>query len=373
MKKKLVSILLAVATVAGTCGAPAMAVFAEEGTETVAETEAVEDAEEEENADEADAEDADAEDADEEDDDEDDVSDEYTTASSEIYNSELGEFYSLYSEAKEETNVSKRYAMMAQAEAKLMESAVMLPTKTQGGDYRLSRMAPHTIGYSLWGSDEYRIHQALIATDFIKAEDVAALREKWAELKGTGTYEAEAKKYLEEKGYTLKDEYNYRYTADPSTWDILASSRQTETQPLVNTYDGLVEYDNEGVLQPALAESYEVSEDGLTYTFHIRQGLEWVDSQGRKVADLTANDFVSGMQHMMDAQGGLEYLIEGVIKNASQYIDGSVTDFAQVGAEATDDYTLVYTLEEPCSYFMTMLGYSIFAPMSKDFYESEGG
>lgn len=59
MKKKLVSILLAVATVAGTCGAPAMAVFAEEGTETVAETEAVEDAEEE-NADEADAEDADA-------------------------------------------------------------------------------------------------------------------------------------------------------------------------------------------------------------------------------------------------------------------------------------------------------------------------
>lgn len=62
MKKKLVSILLAVATVAGTCGAPAMAVFAEEGTETVAETEAVEDAEEE-NADEADAEDADAEDA----------------------------------------------------------------------------------------------------------------------------------------------------------------------------------------------------------------------------------------------------------------------------------------------------------------------
>ena len=86
MKKKLVSILLAVATVAGTCGAPAMAVFAEEGTETVAETEAVEDAEEE-NADDADAEDADAEDADEEDDDEDDVSDEYTTASEELYNS----------------------------------------------------------------------------------------------------------------------------------------------------------------------------------------------------------------------------------------------------------------------------------------------
>ena len=373
MKKKLVSILLAVATVAGTCGAPAMAVFAEEGTETVAETEAVEDAEEEENADDADAEDADAEDADEEDDDEDDVSDEYTTASEELYNSELGEFYSLYSDAKEETNVSKRYAMMALAEGKLMESAVMLPTKTSGGDYRLSRMAPHTTDYSLWGTDEYRIHQALIATDFIKAEDIAALREKWAELKGTGTYEAEAKKYLEEKGYTLKDEYNYRYTADPATWDILASSRATESRPLVNTFDGLMEYDSEGVQQPALAESYEVSEDGLTYTFHLRQGLEWVDSQGRKVADLTADDFVAGMQHMMDAQGGLEYLIEGVIKNASQYISGEVTDFAEVGVKAVDDYTVEYTLEEPCTYFNTMLSYSIFAPMSRAFYESEGG
>ena len=372
MKKKLVSILLAVATVAGTCGAPAMAVFAEEGTETVAETEAVEDAEEE-NADDADAEDADAEDADEEDDDEDDVSDEYTTASEELYNSELGEFYSLYSDAKEETNVSKRYAMMALAEGKLMESAVMLPTKTSGGDYRLSRMAPHTTDYSLWGTDEYRIHQALIATDFIKAEDIAALREKWAELKGTGTYEAEAKKYLEEKGYTLKDEYNYRYTADPATWDILASSRATESRPLVNTFDGLMEYDSEGVQQPALAESYEVSEDGLTYTFHLRQGVEWVDSQGRKVADLTADDFVTGMQHMMDAQGGLEYLIEGVIKNASQYISGEVTDFAEVGVKAVDDYTVEYTLEEPCTYFNTMLSYSIFAPMSRAFYESEGG
>lgn len=76
---------------------------------------------------------------------------------------------------------------------------------------------------------------------------------------------------------------------------------------------------------------------------------------------------------MMDAQGGLEYLIEGVIKNASQYISGEITDFSQVGVEATDDYTVVYTLEEPCTYFNTMLSYSIFAPMSRAFYESQGG
>lgn len=57
---------------------------------------------------------------------------------------------------------------------------------------------------------------------------------------------------------------------------------------------GLLEYDCEGTSQPALAESYDVSDDGLTYTFHLRKGASWVDSQGRKIADVTADDFVAG-------------------------------------------------------------------------------
>ena len=44
------------------------------------------------------------------------------------------------------------------------------------------------------------------------------------------------------------------------------------------TWDGLLTYDNENIQQPGLAESYEVSEDGLTYTFHIRKGVKWVTS-----------------------------------------------------------------------------------------------
>lgn len=76
---------------------------------------------------------------------------------------------------------------------------------------------------------------------------------------------------------------------------------------------------------------------------------------------------------MMDAQGGLEYLIEGIITNASQYISGEVTDFSQVGVKAVDDYTLEYDLEAPCTYFTTMLGYNVFAPMNRSFYESMGG
>ena len=76
---------------------------------------------------------------------------------------------------------------------------------------------------------------------------------------------------------------------------------------------------------------------------------------------------------MMDAAGGLEYLVQGIIVNATEYISGEVTDFSQVGVEAVDDATLVYTLEQPTSFFMTMLGYGVFAPMSRTYYTSQGG
>ena len=185
--------------------------------------------------------------------------------------------------------------------------------------------------------------------------------------------EEEIKEYLAGKGYTLKDSFSMPYASDPVTWDGLATSRSADTDAIINTYDGLMEYDVEGTLQPALAESYEVSDDGLTYTFHLRKDVKWTDSQGREVDTVKADDFVAGMQHMCDAQGGLEYLVQGVIKNASQYISGEITDFDEVGVKAVDDYTVEYTLEEPCSYFETMLGYTIFMPMSRSYYQSQGG
>lgn len=297
----------------------------------------------------------------------------YDEASEYIYNAQLGEFYDAYMTAKEATSVSERYALMAVAEAKLMESAVMVPTQTRGGRYAISRVAPYSATPILWGNDYERYHQLLIATEPLKAEDRAEIKAKYSELKGTGTFEQWSKDFLASKGYTLKDSYNYPYSSDPVTWDVLATARAADSEAIINTYDGLMEYDVEGVLQPALAESYEVSDDGLTYTFHIRQGVSWVDSQGRKVADVKADDFVAGMQHMMDAQGGLEYLVQGVIVNASEYIAGDVTDFAEVGVSAPDDATLVYTLTAPCSYFVTMLGYGVFAPMSRQYYTSMGG
>lgn len=297
----------------------------------------------------------------------------YNAMSAAIYDAQLGAFNTLYQAAKEETNVSKRYALMAQAEAKLLEAAVLIPGTTNGGNYGLSRVAKRSASTVLWGNDSDRFHNVLVTTELITAEDQTHLKAMWNEVRGTGTYTQKAIDYLTEKGYTLKNTYNMGYASDPKTWDALATSRSADSEAIVNTYDGLVEYDNENEIKPALAESWEVSEDGLTYTFHIRQGAKWVDAQGREVADVKADDFVAGMQHMLDAGGGLEYLVENIIVNALEYNTGDVTDFAEVGVKATDDNTVVYTLCQPTSYFITMLGYNVFAPMSRTYFESKGG
>ena len=304
----------------------------------------------------------------------DQLTEDYDENSATLYDYVLGDFYAAYSEAKSIDDASEAWAKMAIAEAKLLEAGVMLPTTTRGGNYAISRIAPGTVTPILYGNDKDRFQNYLIATEFIKAEDRAEMKAHYNEVKGTGTYMEWAKNYLTEKGYTLTDVYGYpSYTADPKTWDYFATSRAADSEAIVNGLEMLLEYDVEGVQQPALATGYTVSDDGLTYTFTIREGAVWVDSQGRKVADVKADDFVAGFQHMLDAQGGLEFLVSGVVKNAAEYISGEITDFSEVGVKAVDDYTLEYTLEAPCRYFVTMLGYNPFAPMSREYYTSQGG
>ena len=306
----------------------------------------------------------------------------YNDRSQAIYDDVLGEFYTAYETAKSAENVSRRYALMAIAEAKLLGSAVFLPLNSNGGNYGISRLAPYTVPSALWGNDAERFHNALVTSKPITVAHREEMKAKWYELKGTGDYESWAKKYLTDKGYTLKNSYTIHYSTDPQTWDVLATSKASDADAIVNTYDGLYEYDCEGRLLPALAESYEKTEnaDGtVSYTFKIRSGVKWVDSQGRQVASVKADDFVAGMQHMLDAGGGLDYLVTGhsaeesLIVNAYPYRNGEISDFSQVGVKAPDDRTLVYTLNKDVPYFMTMLGYSIFAPMSREYYTSQGG
>lgn len=301
-------------------------------------------------------------------------SEDYDEISAYYYDYNVGEFYETYEHATEEVmDLNKRWAEEAIAEAKLMETGMLQPTTCDGGQYAFGRIAPGSTTTNGWGSDNERYQYSIVTEEILKTEDRDALKELLNEKRGTGEYRAEAQKYLTDKGYHLKDSYNITFTDLPTTWDMMATSKAADTVPVLGTRDSLLYYDGENREVPALAESYEASEDGLTYTFHIRKGVKWVDSQGREVGDLTAQDWVAGLQHLCDAGDGIQSLFVGVVEGIEDYINGDETDFSKVGIEATDDHTLVYHLEKPVPYFTSMLHYGLSLPLCTSFYTSQGG
>lgn len=153
------------------------------------------------------------------------------------------------------------------------------------------------------------------------------------------------------------------YASEVKTLNYLIAGAQWEQEVGANVIDSLVEYDRYGKLIPGLALSWEPSADGLTWTFHLRQGVKWYDYQGTEVAEVTANDFVAAAKYVMSPVNASETFGQmEVIKNATEYFNGTVTDFAEVGVKAIDNYTLQYTLVKPVPYFLSMLTYVCYLP-----------
>lgn len=287
-----------------------------------------------------------------------------------IYEGALGNYEAMMAAAKEAETNDMRFVLEAQAEAYLLDSAVMQPNTTQGGAYTISRIAPRTVPYVQWGNDDDRFFGMVISDEFLTPAERDDLFELWGKaVAGEGEYDPAA--YLTEKGHTLLDSYVLTFSTAPVTIDWLNTSSQSDTEITVNCVEGLVQYNNLNQMQPALAESWDISEDGMTYTFHIRQGVKWFTSEGTEYAEVTAKDFEAGFHHMLDTDAGLDWLVDGVIVGVSEYLSGG--SFDDVGYKAIDDYTLEVKLVAPTSYFMTMLTYSIFLPICESFYLAHGG
>ncbi len=166
--------------------------------------------------------------------------------------------------------------------------------------------------------------------------------------------------------------YTYVYTTDIDNLDYTFSMRTSNGDQLTNCVDGLMENDSLGNLVPALAESWEVSADGLTYTYHIRKGVKWVTSEGTEYAEVTAQDWVTALQHAADVESETLYIVAGSVKGLQDYVDGKTTDFSTVGVKAADDYTLEYTLNQPEPYWNSKTTYGILYPINAEFLASQG-
>ena len=128
------------------------------------------------------------------------------------------------------------------------------------------------------------------------------------------------------------------------------------------------------MIKPSLATSWTVSDDGLVYTFKIREGVYWYDYRGNPVAEVVAQDWVDAMKYVLTPENAsaTANIAYNVIKNGRAYYNGEITDFDQVGVKALDKYTLQYTLERPVPYFLSMLDYSVFMPANGEFLAQQG-
>lgn len=192
--------------------------------------------------------------------------------------------------------------------------------------------------------------------------------------------------------------YRYLYSSEVQTFNYLYTGTQNDFQMSANCVDCLVEYDSYGVMIPSLAESWEPNDDNTEWTFHIRKGVKWVDYTGKEVAEVTANDWVTAAKWVNTAENEAsnQYMYDGIVKNAQAYYDytayllesenGTKTvdgegnpiepvdevKFEDVGVKAVDDYTLVYTMEQPCSYFPSVLSYDSYMPVYEPFLTEMG-
>ena len=145
------------------------------------------------------------------------------------------------------------------------------------------------------------------------------------------------------------------YATDGESFEVIA-----------DCIDGLTQMDADGAAVAAIAESWEVSDDGLTYTFHLREDAYW--SNGTQV---TAADFVFAWQKGVVENEEYGYMFYDIaqIVNAAEIAAGEM-DASELGVTAEDDFTLVVELLVPVSYFESLMYFPTFYPINQEFYES---
>ena len=153
--------------------------------------------------------------------------------------------------------------------------------------------------------------------------------------------------------------------ADPKTLDPQLNSAADGGYIINNTFEGLMREVN-GKLEPKMAESYEVSEDGLTYTFKLRDA-KWSDGK-----PVTAKDFEFSWKRALSPEVASEYSFQMFyIKGGQEYFNGeaSVDD---VAVKAIDDKTLEVVLNAPTPYFLDLTTFYTYMPTREDLVDNEG-
>ena len=128
---------------------------------------------------------------------------------------------------------------------------------------------------------------------------------------------------------------------------------------ILHAFEGLLKFDENNDIVPGLAESYDVSDDGLTYTFHLRDGLKWSDG-----SDLTAADFEYSWKRVADPNTAAPYGYD-LLNMVEGFDAASEGDLDALGVKAVDDSTFEVKLSDPCIYFDKIAAFAVMVPVQQ--------
>lgn len=170
-------------------------------------------------------------------------------------------------------------------------------------------------------------------------------------------------------GHTFK----YNLSSNPQNLDPQLASDESSIMVIENIMSGLVKKGADGSIQPDAAKSYTISDDGLVYTFELKDDIYW-ESAADFTEKLTANDFVFAFQRIYDSEALFSPYIDDFlcIKNAEAVSKDSLSK-EKLGVTATSDKTLQIELEYPCFDLLEKLTLTGAKPCSKAFFEFTKG
>lgn len=158
---------------------------------------------------------------------------------------------------------------------------------------------------------------------------------------------------------------NVAIASEPPSIDPALGNENISGAVIRNTFERLTWLDPEGVPQPAAAESWEISEDGLTYTFTIRENTQWTNGE-----PVTAHDFDYSWKRTLNPETASQSAaLFYIIKGAEAYNQGEA-GVEEVAVQALDDYTLEVTLNSPVPYFLDLINGQAFSPVLQSVIES---
>jgi oligopeptide transport system substrate-binding protein len=162
--------------------------------------------------------------------------------------------------------------------------------------------------------------------------------------------------------------FTFRIPGEPETLDWNRAHTMVETYLLMNLMEGLLTFDSNFKVAPALAQSWTKSEDGRTYTFKLKPGVKWSDG-----VPLRAADFVYSWKRLLSPLTAASYayfLFD--IEGAEYFYKGTIKDFNEVGVKALDDQTLRVKLARPVAHWIYIPTFWVTFPLRQDVVEKHG-